>query len=77
MELGASTRSERVVHFWVRDNGPGIPSTVRTHLFTAFNHVGHVHHLEHDLGLSIGLQIVEKMGSQVSVESEPGTSSLF
>lgn len=77
MELGASTRSERVVHFWVRDNGPGIPSAVRTHLFTAFNHVGHVHHLEHDLGLSIGLQIVEKMGSQVSVESEPGTSSLF
>lgn len=77
VELGASTRSESVVHFWVRDNGPGIPPTVRDHLFTAFNHVGRIHHLEHGLGLSIVFQIVEKMGGQVGVESEPGTGSLF
>jgi signal transduction histidine kinase len=77
VELGASTRSEGVVRFWVRDNGLGIPPTVQDHLFTAFNHVGHVHHLEHGLGLSIVLQIVEKMGGQVGVESEPGTGSLF
>lgn len=77
VELGASSRTEGVVHFWVRDNGPGIPSAVRTHLFTAFNHVGRIQHLEHGLGLSIVLQIVEKMGGQVGVESEPGTGSLF
>jgi signal transduction histidine kinase len=77
VELGASTRSDGVVRFWVRDNGPGIPPAVRTRLFTAFNHVGHVHHLEHGLGLSIVLQIVEKMGGQVGVESEPGMGSLF
>jgi two-component system, sensor histidine kinase and response regulator len=77
VELGASTYSEGVVQFWVRDNGPGIPPAVRTHLFTAFNHLGHVHHLEHGLGLSIVLQIVEKLGGQVGVESEPGTGSLF
>lgn len=77
VELGASTRSEGVVHFWVRDDGPGIPPEVRTHLFTAFKHVGHIHHLEHGLGLSIVLQIVEKLGGQVGVESEPGTGSLF
>jgi len=77
VEIGASPRSEGVVRFWVRDNGPGIPPAVHSHLFTAFNHVGHVHHLEHGLGLSIVLQIVEKMGGQVGVESEPGTGSLF
>jgi two-component system, sensor histidine kinase and response regulator len=77
VELGASARSEGVVRFWVRDNGPGIPPAVHTHLFTAFNHVGHVHHLEHGLGLSSVLQIVEKLGGQVGVESEPGTGSLF
>ena len=77
VELGAAARSEGVVQFWVRDNGPGIPPAVRNHLFTAFNHVGHVQHLEHGLGLSIVLQIVEKMGGQVGVESEPGTGSLF
>jgi len=77
VELGASIRSEGVVHFWVRDNGSGILPAVRTHLFTAFNQVGHIHHLEHGLGLSIVLQIVEKLGGQVGVESEPGTGSLF
>ena len=77
VELGASARSEGMVHFWVRDNGPGIPPAVRSHLFTAFNHVGHVHHLEHGLGLSIVLQIVEKLGGQVGAESEQGTGSLF
>jgi two-component system, sensor histidine kinase and response regulator len=77
VELGASARAEGVVHFWVRDNGPGIPPAVRTHLFTAFNHVGHLHHLEHGLGLSIVLQIVDKLGGQVGVESEPGMGSLF
>jgi signal transduction histidine kinase len=77
VELGASTRSEGVVHFWVRDNGPGIPPAARTRLFTAFNHVGHVHHLEHGLGLSIVLQIVEKLGGEVGVESEAGAGSLF
>ena len=77
VELGASAWSEGVVRFWVRDNGPGIPPDVRTHLFTAFNHVGHIQHLEHGLGLSIVLQIVEKLGGQVGVESEPGTGSLF
>jgi signal transduction histidine kinase len=29
------------------------------------------------LGLSIVLQIVEKMGGRVGVESKPGTGSLF
>ena len=77
VELGASTHSEGVVQFWVRDNGPGIPPAVRTRLFTAFNHVSHVHHLEHGLGLSIVLQIVEKLGGEVGVESEPGTGSRF
>ncbi len=77
VELGASDCSEGVVRFWVRDNGPGIPPAVQSQLFTAFNHVGHIHHLEHGLGLSIVLQIVEKMGGQVGVENEPGTGSLF
>jgi signal transduction histidine kinase len=77
VELGAAARSEGVVQFWVRDNGPGIPPTVRNNLFTAYNHVGHVQHLEHGLGLSIVLQIVEKLGGQVGVESESGTGSLF
>jgi len=77
VELGASAPSEGVVQFWVRDNGPGIPPAVRTHLFTTFNHVGHIDHLEHGLDLSIVLQIVEKLGGEVGVESEPGKGSLF
>ena len=77
VELGVSARSEDTLRFWVRDNGIGIPPEVCTHLFTSFTPVSRLSDLEHGLGLSIVLRIVEKLGSQVGVESEIGRGSLF
>jgi signal transduction histidine kinase len=66
-----------MVRFWTRDNGPGLPLDARALLFRAFNQIGQSRNPEHGLGLSIVLQIVEKLGGQVGVESELGKGSLF
>jgi signal transduction histidine kinase len=77
LELGASTLSESVIRFWVRDNGPGIPPDIHARLFTAFDQVSYYNTPEHGLGLSIASRIVEKLGGQVGIESEIGAGSLF
>ena len=77
LELGASSRTDGLVCFWVRDNGPGIPAAIRTHLFTSFNQISRLKDPENGWGLPIVLHIVEKLGGQVGVESEPGAGSRF
>ncbi|HSK65905.1 MAG TPA: HAMP domain-containing sensor histidine kinase, partial [Anaerolineales bacterium] len=77
VELGVSDNAADTLRFWVRDNGKGIPPAVCTSLFASFNPVSRLGDLEHGLGLSIVLRIVEKLGGQVGVESELGRGSLF
>jgi signal transduction histidine kinase len=77
IKLGASTQPDGMLRFWIRDNGHGIRSKTRARLFMPFSQVGHLRDSGHGLGLSIVLQIVEKLGGQVGVESELGHGSLF
>jgi len=77
VELGACSLPDGMLHFWARDNGPGIPSETRKHLFKPHNQVNPVWNRGHGLGLSIVLHIVEKLGGQVGVESEEGEGSRF
>lgn len=77
LELGASAQTDGVVRFWVRDNGPGIPPAIHARLFTSINHLGNIKDPQHGLGLPIVFRLVEKLGGQVGVESEPGTGSRF
>jgi two-component system, sensor histidine kinase and response regulator len=77
IELGASAQPDSMIRFWTRDNGPGLPADAQASLFTPFNQIGNVHNLGHGLGLSIALQIIEKLGGQVGVESTLGEGSLF
>jgi len=77
VELGASTRSDGMLIFWTRDNGPGISPEARAHLFTPGSQVCHPHDPGDGLGLPIVHNIVEKLGGQVGVESEAGHGSLF
>jgi two-component system sensor histidine kinase/response regulator len=77
VELGASTRSDGMLRFWTRDNGPGIPPDACTCLFTRGDPLSRLSHSRDGLGLPIVYNIVEKLGGQVGVESEVGQGSLF
>jgi signal transduction histidine kinase len=77
VELGATREGTERVRFWVRDDGPGVDPEVRRRLFVPFEQVEKVRKPGHGLGLSIVLRIVNKLGGEVGVESEPGRGSLF
>ena len=77
VELGASLRSDGMLRFWTRDNGPGIPPEDRAWLFTRGNPLRALRQMGDGLGLPIVNNIVEKLGGEVGVESEEGEGSLF
>jgi two-component system sensor histidine kinase/response regulator len=77
VELGASARSDGMLRFWTRDNGPGISPEARTCLFTRDNPLSRLSKTGDGLGLPIVHNIVNKLGGQVGVESEEGQGSLF
>jgi signal transduction histidine kinase/ActR/RegA family two-component response regulator len=60
----------------VRDNGPGIPPEVRSRIFDPFFTTKPVG-FGTGLGLSICRQLVERMGGEIFVESEPGAGASF
>ncbi|MFL7793120.1 MAG: ATP-binding protein [Anaerolineae bacterium] len=77
LELGATEQDDGFVRFWVRDQGPGISPEDQTRLFTPFTQLEQVRVTGHGLGLSIVRRIVEKLGGEVSVESEVNKGSTF
>jgi PAS domain S-box-containing protein len=78
VELGAEPVGSQI-RFWVRDNGFGIAPDEQARLFTPFTRLDRVRARGYGLGLSIVRRIVEKLGGQVSVESDgaAGHGSLF
>jgi signal transduction histidine kinase len=76
VELGA-TAQDGAVRFWVRDNGAGLTAEEQGNLFTEFTRLHQVRAEGYGLGLSIVRRIVEKLGGDVGVESEPGQGSVF
>lgn len=77
VELGAAKQENGTLHFWVRDNGPGIEPEVQARLFVPFTRAAQAQIKGHGLGLSIVRRIVEKLGGEVGVESEIGRGSTF
>jgi signal transduction histidine kinase len=79
LELGATLQDTGMIRFWVRDNGSGLDPAAQAQLFTTFTRLDETRAQGHGLGLSIVRRIVEKLGGQVSVESEgvPDQGSVF
>lgn len=77
LKLGANIQPDGMIRFWVRDNGGGLRIEEQASLFTPFTQLSQVRATGHGLGLSIVQRIVEKLGGQVGVESQPGQGSTF
>lgn len=77
VEIGAEVQDGGMVQFWVRDNGKGIPTNAQGRVFTPFTRLEQKQVAGYGLGLSIAQRIVQKLGGNVGIHSEPGKGSTF
>ena len=71
--------STALIRFEIKDTGVGMTSEQQTKIFLPFEQVGHSKHRMQGagLGLAISRQLVEIMGGQLKVSSQPGQGSVF
>jgi signal transduction histidine kinase len=77
VEVGAERQDGHRISFWVRDNGPGLTAEQMARLFVEFTRLENMQGSSHGLGLSIVKRIVDKLGGEVSVQSQVGGGSIF
>ncbi|MBV7380366.1 ATP-binding protein [Maritimibacter dapengensis] len=78
--LGVPDGIRHHVHIAVEDTGIGISSDMQAHVFGEFSQVEDERNRSFEgtgLGLAITRQLVELMGGEIWVESEPGVGSCF
>ncbi|HEX3007706.1 MAG TPA: response regulator [Bacteroidales bacterium] len=78
--FGCSVQDKNHIYFWVEDNGRGIRKELQEKIFDRFRQ-GEVSQTEiHEgvgLGLSITKALVEMLGGEIGVDSEPDRGSEF
>ena len=75
VRIAAETQGNQV-RLWVMDNGVGIPPEFRPHLFAMFQRASSDYEGT-GIGLALVRKVVQRMGGQVGVESQPGQGSRF
>lgn len=71
---------EAVLHFAVRDTGIGIPKEDQKRVFRSFEQATEINPSKQQgtgLGLSISSRLIQMMGSNILLDSEPGEGSTF
>ena len=79
VEIGVDDEAQ-MLRFWVKDEGPGIPDSIRPELFKPFVQGESPLVKKHEgtgLGLAITRRLVEYQGGEIGVESEVGRGSTF
>ena len=76
LTIGA-TKHEDEVYFWVRDNGPGINDDEKKYIFSPFLSTLRTHRYNTSLGLTVVSRIASRLGSRLSIESNPGQGNTF
>jgi signal transduction histidine kinase len=74
--LGVEYTSEST-QLWVRDSGSGIDPADLPHIFERFYRGADTHYEGSGLGLAIVRSVVQAHGGQITVQSEPGSGSVF
>jgi PAS domain S-box-containing protein len=76
IEVGGQVE-KGVVHYWVRDNGLGIPEYGKTKLFQVFQRFHPRQAVGEGMGLAIAHRIVERHGGKIWAESQEGQGAAF
>jgi len=71
------TTDGQVSHYWVRDNGLGIPASARPRLFQVFQRFHPERSVGEGMGLAVVKRVVERHGGTIWAESEEGVGSTF
>ena len=76
IEIGGDKRAG-LIHYWVGDNGVGIPAVAQDRIFQVFQRLHPELASGDGMGLALIKRIVERNGGMVRVESEEGVGSTF
>jgi PAS domain S-box-containing protein len=76
VEVGGHVE-EGMVHYWVRDNGLGIPEYGKVKLFQVFQRFHSQQAEGEGMGLAIAHRIVERHGGKIWAESREGEGTTF
>jgi two-component system sensor histidine kinase/response regulator len=75
--IGADESEDKMVRFWVRDNGPGIPPDKHASIFNSKIGAGQEPEEGHGLGLPIVRRIIHRLGGEVGFENLPENGCCF
>ena len=76
VEIGGETQ-DGMAHYWVRDNGAGIPASARSRLFSVFQRFHPKLASGEGMGLAIVKRVVERHGGKVWAEGQEGIGTTF
>ena len=77
IKVGSTKMADGTIRYWVKDNGQGLTEEQQARLFKPFTRLHNKSISGHGLGLSISRRIVDRLGGEIGVESEPGQGCIF